>query len=76
MANRQEDGPDLTKLPDIPAEVRGKTYTMSADVATVEKQLKVARFRNFEFYSDEPPWLGGEDQYPQPLTYLAAAVGF
>lgn len=27
------------------------------------------------FYMDEPPALGGEDRYPQPLTYIAGGVG-
>ena len=27
------------------------------------------------FYVDEPPALGGEDRYPQPLTYVAGGVG-
>ncbi|HWL65079.1 MAG TPA: hypothetical protein VNP73_03810 [Actinomycetota bacterium] len=32
--------------------------------------------KTFEFYCDEPPSLGGENQFPQPLTYIAAGVGF
>jgi hypothetical protein len=67
---------DLSKLPDIPESRRGTRRTHVAEVETVEKQLKRARVRQFEFYCDEPPMLGGEDQYPQPLAYLAAAVGF
>jgi hypothetical protein len=48
----------------------------------VKDQLKVAEAQSetsearFEFFCDEPPSLGGEDRYPQPLTYIAAAVGF
>ena len=67
---------DVTKLPDLKEESRGKTITMWADVNSVENQQKVARFRDFEIMCDEPHWLGGEDQHPQPLTYLTAAVGF
>ncbi len=26
-------------------------------------------------FVDEPPALGGEDRYPQPLTYVAGGVG-
>lgn len=70
------DAEDVTKLPDLKKTSRGKTITMSADVTALEKQQKVARFRDFEIMCDEPQWLGGEDQYPQPLTYLTAAVGF
>jgi hypothetical protein len=67
---------DLSKLPDIPEDRRGAKRTMVAEAETVEKQLKKARIRHFEVWCDEPPMLGGEDAYPQPLAYLAAAVGF
>lgn len=30
---------------------------------------------NQTFYVDEPPILGGEGKYPQPLTYLAGGIG-
>lgn len=50
--------------------------TMGANIEIVRHQLKVARAGKFEFYCDEPPILGGEDEYPQPLTYMAATVGF
>ena len=74
---------DLSKLPDIPESRRGVKRTHVAEVESLggskqlgSKQLKVARVRHFEFYCDEPPMLGGDDAYPQPLAYLAAAVGF
>ena len=67
---------DVSKLPDIPPERRGAKRTHAVQVESLGKQLKVAHIRQFEVYCDEPPTLGGEDQYPQPLAYLAAAVGF
>ena len=67
---------DWTKLDEIPADTRGRFFTMGARINGLEKQRKVARYRQFEFYCDEPPILGGEDAYPQPLTYLVAGVGF
>jgi uncharacterized OsmC-like protein len=69
---------DITKEPDLPKAMRGRSFTMSADMETLkmDRQLKVGRFRDFEFYCDEPHYLGGDDEYPQPLTYLAAGVGF
>lgn len=70
------DAEDVTKRTDLPKESRGKVITMSAEATSLEKQRKVARFRDFEIYCDEPHWLGGEDQHPQPLTYLASGVGF
>ena len=30
---------------------------------------------NQTFYVDEPPTLGGEGRYPQPLTYVAGGIG-
>ena len=30
---------------------------------------------NQTFYVDEPPLLGGDGKYPQPLTYLAGGIG-
>ena len=39
-------------------------------------QLKIGRFRHFEVYCDEPARIGGSDEYPQPLTYVAMGVGF
>jgi uncharacterized OsmC-like protein len=67
---------DWTRLDEIPADTRGRFFTMGARINGLEKQRKVARYRQFEFYCDEPPILGGEDAYPQPLTYLVAGVGF
>ena len=41
-----------------------------------ERLHKVARHRHFEIHCDEPTVpLGGEDRYPQPLTYIAAGLG-
>ena len=71
-----KDAQDVTQLPDFLPEMRGRVYTQSAHITALRKQHKVARFRSFEIHSDEPPWLGGEEAHPQPLTYLAAAVGF
>ena len=65
---------DQTKLPELPA--RTLRVTMGADIDIVDGQLKVAHSRGFEFFCDEPPQIGGEDRYPQPLTYVAAGVGF
>lgn len=61
----------------------GRRFAKSAHIRIVKDQLKVANAvaesdsgRRFEFFCDEPPVLGGDDLFPQPLTYIAAAVGF
>lgn len=66
----------------------GRFISMGADIEIIDGHLKIARGGSstaaggkmggeaFEFYSDEPPFLGGEGRYPQPLLYLAAGIGF
>lgn len=71
------DAHDTSQETDLSDQIRGKLFTMTADVETVgDRQQKVARFRDFEIHCDEPHWLGGDDLHPQPLTYIAAGVGF
>ena len=70
------DAVDTTKLDDLPEGFRGRVFTAFADVEGAGKQKKVGRYRHFEIWCDEPPGLGGDDEHPQPLIYLAAAVGF
>lgn len=73
------DSPDLSKMPDLPERLRGFKFTagpVDLESLDVDKQLKVARFRDFEIVCDEPGYLGGDDEHPQPLTYVAAGVGF
>lgn len=62
--------------PELPTQ--GYAFTMSADTETIEGkgQLKLGTHRHFEVYCDEPPRIGGEDSYPQPLCYIAMGVGF
>ena len=69
-----ESGMDVTKLPDYPPGFRRTVYRVDARI--VEGQLKVARQRQHEFFCDEPPTIGGQDRYPQPLAYFAAGLGF
>lgn len=60
---------------------RGNHFPMSAFVRIVHDQLKVAEIdselgKRFEVHCDEPPNLGGDDEFPQPLHYIAAGIGF
>jgi hypothetical protein len=70
------DAEDLTKLPDLPQRLRGSIHTIAVEAESVGGMQKVGRYRQFEIRCDEPPGLGGDDAYPQPLFYLAAAVAF
>ena len=73
MADPSEPIVNVSELPDIPPP---SLRTMAIEAESVGKQKKVGRFRHFEILCDEPPRLGGEDEYPQPLTYLVAGVAF
>lgn len=56
-------------------------FRKGATIRIIRDQLKVAHLvsdegQPFTIYCDEPPAIGGNDEHPQPLHYLAAAVGF
>lgn len=70
--------PDFTTSGEVPAELLGRIVTIpvDAEIIDLDGQKKVARYRGFEFHSDEPHYLGGTDEYPQPLTYLVAGIAF
>ena len=42
----------------------------------LEKMLHVANHGEFSFFSDEPEKMGGENEFPAPLTYIASGIGF
>lgn len=50
-------------------------FVMETEVESLEKMHKVARHRKFEIHVDEPAHLKGDDNYPQPLIYVAAGLG-
>jgi hypothetical protein len=64
----------MTKVPDFPPGYGRMAFT--ADARIVDGQLKVGKQRHHEFFCDEPPSIGGQDRYPQPLAYFAAGMGF
>lgn len=66
---------------DTPEGRAGRISTKAARITIVGDQLKMAEVesrtgKSFRFYCDEPPMIGGRDEFPQPLHYLTAAVGF
>ena len=68
---------------DIPQSVLGKEFlspcreiTVAVDCVHRGKMLHEGRRGKFVFHSDEPPAMGGDDNHPAPLTYIAAGVGF
>ncbi len=67
-------GERLIDKPELP---KGGTVSYQwAETESMEGQLKVGRKEKFEVFCDEPPRIGGQDRYPQPLTYICMGVGF
>ncbi len=69
--------------PDIPQDIHGKElnsgtshHTVSVDCNHIEKMLHVGEKDQFKVFCDEPDSMGGENAYPQPLTYIAMGIGF
>ena len=58
---------------DLPA--KAYEFVMETDVESLEKMHKVGRHRKFEIHVDEPAHLKGDDNYPQPLIYVATGIG-
>jgi hypothetical protein len=69
-------GERIIDKPDHPLD--GYANTIVAEMETIEGkgQLKVGKSGAFEMFCDEPPRLGGDGEYPQPLNYFALGVGF
>ena len=68
---------------DIPQAVLGtefktkmRTITMAVDCENQGKMLHEGRRGDFVVHSDEPPGIGGEDNYAPPLAYIAWGLGF
>ncbi len=54
---------------------RGGTGPSPHETERKERVLLGGRQEEHTFYVDEPPRLGGDGKYPQPLTYIAGGVG-
>jgi len=81
MSTQPESGPGVRVVGERPSidapELPPKPYefVMETEVESLEKMHKVARHRKFEIHVDEPAHLKGDDNYPQPLIYVAAGLG-
>ena len=52
------------------------TITAVTEFLPGKDPLKAGTFGSHVVYSDEPPTVGGNDEWPPPLGYAALAVGF
>lgn len=68
------DIPQAVHGTDIPP--RATKRTVAIDCEHVEKMLHKGVREKFTFYSDEPDRMGGDDNYPPPLTYITGGIGF
>ncbi len=81
MSNQPAPGPGVSftgerpsiDAPDLPQ--KPYEFVMETEVESLEKMHKVARHRAFEIHVDEPAHLKGDDNYPQPLIYVASGLG-
>jgi len=74
-------GPDTRSPIEDAGRERGNRFAMGAHIRIVHDQVKRAEIdsdlgKRFAVYCDEPANLGGDDEFPQPLHYVAAGVGF
>lgn len=81
MSSVQDIGPGVRVLSERPnldsPELPQKPYefVMETEVETLDKMHKVGRHRKFEIHVDEPAHMKGDDNYPQPLIYVATGLG-
>lgn len=72
----EKPGERVIDQPELPAGGISNENDVYTEVIAGEMHLKRGRMGKFEVFTDEAPRLGGTDQYPSPMTYLAMAVGF
>ena len=69
-------GERIIDKPELPPQGYGNTVIAEIETIEGKGQVKVGRSGGYEVFSDEPPRLGGDGEYPQPLNYFALGVGF
>ena len=66
---------DSRILPGLDPDVRKRVVTVEAVTTNIGKMKHSATVHGFEFHSDEPPEMWGDNEHPYPLDYLTAAIG-
>ena len=69
-------GERIIDKPELPAAGVTNENDVMTETVSGQMQLKVGKSGKFTVYCDEPARIGGSDQYPSPMSYLAMSIGF
>jgi hypothetical protein len=66
---------DSKPAPGLDPDILHRALTVEAETVHIDNMKHQASVHGFTFFSDEPPTLEGDDEYPYPLDYLTASIG-
>jgi hypothetical protein len=69
-------GERVIDKPELPAGGITNENDVYTETMSGELQLKRGTAGKFQVFCDEPARIGGTDQYPSPMSYLAMSIGF
>lgn len=69
-------GERVIDKPELPPSGITTENDVMTEVIAGQVQLKRGFAGKFEVYCDEPARIGGTDNHPTPMSYLALAIGF
>jgi hypothetical protein len=69
-------GERIIDKPELPSSGITNENDVYTETVTGEVQLKRGTAGKFQVFCDEPARIGGTDQYPSPMSYLAMSIGF
>jgi hypothetical protein len=69
-------GERVIDKPELPSSGITNENDVYTETVAGEVQLKRGTAGKFQVFCDEPARIGGTDQYPSPMNYLAMAIGF
>ena len=72
----EKAGERVIDKPELPPSGISNENDVYTETVAGEVQLKRGTAGKFQVFCDEPARIGGTDQYPSPMNYLAMAIGF
>ena len=69
-------GERIIDKPELPAAGITNENDVLTETVSGQMQLKIGTSGKFQVYCDEPARIGGTDQHPSPMAYLAMSIGF